>query len=344
MTARYRLLYCLSVAVLVWLVFVPDLAFAVVSMDEFQYGALPNCYRISNASVEVMVSRDFGPRILRFGFVGGENLFAERPDIVLQNESGGYKLWGGHRLWTAPEDRPFTYASDEEPVTMRERSSDAGTEYIFVSSVQPQTGLQKEMHVRLEQEGTRATVTHLIRNLGEDTRDVAAWALTVMSPGGTVIIPQPARQGRLTPARSMTLWDYTDLGDPRWSFGKMWIQLRAEDQLQGRQKIGLGNEAGWLGYLHGTTMFAKVFPWSGSWEQYPDFGSNCEVYSDGGFVELESLGPQQLLAPGAEIVHAEVWLLYRNVDAGDSEESLTEALKQHISDLERIALELNLKP
>ncbi len=338
---RNRILWCrMGLAVLFWAIVLVQPADAAVSIEEISEGTFPACYRVSNASVEVWVSRDFGPRILRYSLVGEENLFAERPDIVLKNEWGAYKLWGGHRIWTSPEATPLTFAGDDQPVTLTKRVSDEETVFQFVGSAHPQTRLQQEIHLALEPEGTTARVRQLIRNVDDESKEIAVWALTIMAPGGRVFIPQPSRQGRLTPARALVLWDYTDLSDPRWSFGKTWMQLRAEDRFKGRQKIGLGNESGWLGYLKGKTIFTKVFPWSGRWEEYPDFGCNCEVYSDGGFVELESLSPRKTLAPGEAIAHEEVWLLLPGVDAGETEESLSAALEDHLPRIEQEARNL----
>lgn len=42
---------------------------------------------------------------------------------------------------------------------------------------------------------------------------------------------------------------------------------------------------------------------------YPDFQSNMEVYIDGRFLELETLGPTTPVLPGAGVEHTEHWLL-----------------------------------
>ena len=53
--------------------------------------------------VEVLATA--GPRIVRLGLAGsGDNLLAETPDIGWETPTGRYELFGGHRLWFAPED------------------------------------------------------------------------------------------------------------------------------------------------------------------------------------------------------------------------------------------------
>jgi hypothetical protein len=46
-------------------------------------------------------------------------------------------------------------------------------------------------------------------------------------------------------------------------------------------------------------------------EEYPDFGSNAEVYTNHRFTEIESLGPIVELQPKREIVHTETWEVYK---------------------------------
>ena len=78
---------------------------AAVKIEKIAWQGWANCYRISNGEVEAVVTTDVGPRVMRFGFVGGQNLFKEFSD---QLGKSGEKVWvarGGHRLWFAPGGR-----------------------------------------------------------------------------------------------------------------------------------------------------------------------------------------------------------------------------------------------
>src|SRR5437867_3326516 len=46
-------------------------------MEWIEYGGWPRCVRLANERVELVVTTDVGPRIIRFGYRGGENVFAE---------------------------------------------------------------------------------------------------------------------------------------------------------------------------------------------------------------------------------------------------------------------------
>ena len=85
-------------------------------MERIQYQNLPNCIRLTNGEVEIIVTTDVGPRILSYSFAGGDNVLGLHPDAKIKSELGEYKLYGGHRLWIAPENMPNSYAPDDAPV------------------------------------------------------------------------------------------------------------------------------------------------------------------------------------------------------------------------------------
>ena len=45
---------------------------AEVKVEKTGYNGWQNCYRVSNGQIELIVTGDVGPRIIRFGFVGGQ--------------------------------------------------------------------------------------------------------------------------------------------------------------------------------------------------------------------------------------------------------------------------------
>ena len=44
-----------------------------LQISEIEYAPFGRCVRISNEKIELYVTLNFGPRIIRAGFVGGEN-------------------------------------------------------------------------------------------------------------------------------------------------------------------------------------------------------------------------------------------------------------------------------
>lgn len=294
-------------------------------MDKVNYLGQPNCYRLSNGTVEAIVTTDVGPRILRYGFVGGENTLGEYPDLKVTTELGEWTAYGGHRLWTAPEAMPRTYCPDCLPV---EFQIDGDLSIRLLQPVEPKTAIQKELGLTLDAEGSRLAVRHRITNRGLWDIELAPWAITIMRYGGMTILPQEPFRSHdeyLLPARPMTLWHYTDLSDPRWTFGRRFIRLQTDEKLETPQKIGVANKQGWAGYWRKQTLFLKRIQYQEG-AQYPDCGSNVETYTAGSFVEVETLGPLERLQPGQSAEHTENWSLHANVDVGSSEASLEAAL------------------
>lgn len=285
---------------------------------------LPNCYLLTDGRAEVIVTTDVGPRVVHYGVVGGENMLGEYPDDKVETEWGEFKPYGGHRLWTAPEAKPRSYAPDNEKVEFEVTGEHAVR---LVPPVEKWTGVQKEIEVELDGKGN-VNLRHRLTNRNAWRVETAVWALTIMRGGGVAIIPQepffPFPQ-KLLPARALVLWSYTNMSDPRLSFGRELILIRTDDRASSSQKIGVTNKRGWAGYLLGETLFVKRFGYEDG-ASYPDDGCNNEVYTAGSFIEVESLSPLKQLEPGESIEHVERWQLFAGVKASVEEESLRAAI------------------
>jgi len=302
------------------------LAAGSVSVEKTKYSTYGNCYKLSNGTVDVMVTLDLGPRVIYYGFTGGENTFAElSPDAAVKHELGEWHPWGGHRLWHAPEVLPRSYVPDNDPVT----AELVGKDSVRVApALENATSIQKEMLIALAPDGTEVTITHKLTNKGQWAIELAPWALTIVNGGGVTIFPQEpfvSHEDSLLPARPLALWSFTDMSDPRWKFGKQYIRLRTDSDLHFPQKIGAAVKAGWGAYLRKDVLFVKRFPYIEG-AKYPDFGCNFETYTDGDFMEVETLAPLTKLEPGASATHVEHWYLFKGVNAGDTEDSLDKAL------------------
>ncbi len=56
-------------------------------MEKVSYGGWPNCIKLSNGQTELIATTDVGPRIMRFGYAGGQNLLKEYKDQM--SKTGG---------------------------------------------------------------------------------------------------------------------------------------------------------------------------------------------------------------------------------------------------------------
>ncbi|HEY0461191.1 MAG TPA: hypothetical protein VGC97_18795 [Pyrinomonadaceae bacterium] len=283
-------------------------------MEKIQYRDFQNCLRLTNGEVEIIVTTDFGPRIIAYNFVGGENVLGLHPHAQLETALGVWKPYGGHRLWAAPEHMPNSYAPDNEPVEYF-----VAPENLSVRLVQPLetvTATQKEIIVTLDETGSGVRVSHKIQNLGASEIELSAWALTIMRGGGEVLIPNepfaPYSGETLLPVRNLTVWSYTDLSDARWSFDREFIRLKVDEHQENPQKIGVLNKSGWIKYRLQDVVFTKTFEHQAN-ALYPDMNSNTEVYTAGSFIEVETLSPLRQLAAGDAAEHREFWELAKPV-------------------------------
>lgn len=290
----------------------PSAARSAVQIDKIEYAGWPNCYRMTNGEVEVILTTDVGPRVMRYGFTGSDNVFVEFHEQLGRSGEKEWMARGGHRLWAAPERIPETYALDNSPVeaTVSEMSVS------LLQPVEPETGLRKTMSVSLASTGSGVTVTHRIENTRPAPRRLAVWGLTQMAPGGLAIAAFPPRGSHeeiLLPTNPLTMWAYTNFADPRWTFTQKYVTLRNAPENKEPQKAGLFNPKTVGAYLNSGTLFVKRSEAPGNSENYPDFGCSFETFTNHAFLELETLAPLVDLKQGESATHIEHWALRRNV-------------------------------
>ncbi len=299
-----------------------------MGMEKIEYLGFPNCLRLTNGDAEVVVSTDVGPRVLRYALAGSRNILAELPEINQQTALGSWKPYGGHRLWVAPEGMPGSYAPDNSPIGHQPLGE------LGVRLIQPAdaAGFQKQISVTLDPEGSGVTLRHRVTNAGHYPVEVAPWSISVVR-GEVALIPQEpfrAHGEALLPARPLVLWPFTDLSDPRFTLGPKFIRLKADPARAHPQKIGAGCTLGWAACVSQEAegdrlLFVKRFDHH-SGARYPDFGSNVESYVAGDYMELESLGPLGILAPGESVEHEERWFLQGGATLPGSDDELEATL------------------
>lgn len=279
-------------------------------MKKIDYNGWKNSVMLDNGAIEVVVTTAVGPRVIRCGFTGQRNLFAELSDQQGGAGESDWMLRGGHRLWVAPEEKPLTYEPDNVPIEISEIPGGIRT----MQPAGPLSGIAKEMDITLDADLNRVRIRHSLRNVNRPAVDCAPWALSVMAPGGTALIPLPpkiAHTDRLTHNQEWSLWGYTDLSDDRWTITPSYLFFR-QDATRGPNKLGLVHREGWVAYMLEPFLFVKRFTrLEGA--AYPDGGVNFETFSNEDFLEVESLGSLVRLETGATASHDEEWWLFRDV-------------------------------
>jgi hypothetical protein len=285
---------------------------AAVKIEKTDYKGWPNSYRISNGAVEVIITSDIGPRIMRYAFPNGQNVFKEFAEGLGKSGEQKWQLRGGHRVWFAPEDAVKTYAPDNGPVHIAVK----GEVLEATEKVEPLTGLEKQITVKMSPSGPGVEVLHRITNTNKTALELAPWALSMMAQGGVGIHGFPPRGTHpemLAPTNPLVMWAFSDLTDKRWQFTKRYLILRQDPNNHGQpQKLGTFNTHTWAAYLLGSDLFIKRCEADAN-KTYPDLGASFETFTNAEFLEQETLGPMTKLAPGDSVVHIERWTLHQNV-------------------------------
>lgn len=281
-----------------------------VKMDKIEYSGWKNCIRLKNDSIELIATTDIGPRVIRLGFIGGQNLFKEFPGDAGKTGGENWRSYGGHRLWHAPEVSPRTYEPDNDPVPYTWN----GNTLKLSPHVEKGTGIQKEIEITLNQKENHVTMVHKLINRNPWDIECAAWCLSVMAPEGCAIFPQEEFRPHseyLLPARPLVLWHYTDMKDPRWIWGTRYIQLKQDPTANTQQKAGMLNKKGWAAYHLKGEIFLKCYDYDPK-ASYPDFGCNTETYTASNMLEVETLSPfEKIPANGGILEYTEHWFLFK---------------------------------
>lgn len=285
-------------------------------MQEVQFcGA--RCAQLTLGDYRLLVTLDFGPRIISASLGDGPNLMKVYEDELASADPSTFNLYGGHRLWTSPEIPGFTDEPDNSPVEV-----DGST----FSAIGVSSGLRKSITISLT--GDSLVLDHEIRNDSDKEVEIAPWALTVLKQGAICVIPQEpfaAHSDSLLPVRPLVLWSYTKMDDPRLRWGAKTATLTQEVNL-GPIKFGAQIRSGIASAWVDGFALVKKFK-SGDPAEYADFGCNFETFTRQDMLELETLGKLTNLEPGQSAVHRETWTISRQDAPPQDDDACSEWLK-----------------
>lgn len=288
--------------------------------EEIYYKSFGKCVKITNSVVELYVTIEKGPRIIRYGFINRENHFCENIPTSMEVMGETWHLMGGHRLWHSPESSPRTYIPDNNLVKWHIKENSI----VFQMDIEPWTQIKKEIEITLE-EGSKVEVIHRLTNKGAWPVELSAWAITVMAPGGVGVIPQGNRETNLLPNRIVALWPYSKMNDERVTWGDKYITIRQDKSKQEPFKMGISNEEGFAAYFNHNSLFIKSYNHVLG-ERYPDLGVSYETYTNEYMLEMETLSPLKKLSTEETITHIENWALIDNVSFPKEEEKMEKLL------------------
>ena len=331
-----------------------------VTVTRLAYKGWPGCARVSNGIVEAIVAPRIG-RILAFQFVGRPDsspIFIN-PDWLGKTGAdagaGNWANFGGDKLWPSPQSdwpryigHPFPpdTAFDGEPERMdvvpggvrltTPRSAAFGAEASRTITLRPgETRLYIAQTLRRAAPPQPTTDAKPPAPGGRDRLGI--WSVTQTRGDGAVFLPlNPGSrfpQGFVTFGADSSPILHPGPLPPGWA--------RTGSMLTGRRdptrssKLGTDDSAGWIASLYGgDLLFSERYPIHRGLT-YPDGGCRTEVYANAGataYVELELLGPLQLLPPGKQTTYDITWQLERlprsPATAGDAERLVRAAMSK----------------
>jgi len=297
-----------------------------VKIQKIPYGRWENCIQITNGMVDLIVTADVGPRIIRYGFINQENEMCEVESTMGLTGGDEWRIYGGHRLWHSPESKIRTYEPDNHPVTWEQIPNGVKT----LQDVEPLSRIKKEMEITLNPESSRVKILHRLTNTGHWPIELSVWSITAMAKGGKEIIPQSRKDTGLLPNRVIALWHYTRLNDPRVYWGEKYIILQQNPEIKHPFKFGIPDEEGWAAYFNHNNLFLKYYSHDPN-ACYPDFGVSYETYVNNFMLEMETLSPLTVLEPETSVEHVEEWELFDNVPMPPNDEAkIGEITKRYI--------------
>ena len=295
-------------------------------ISEIAYNNWPRCIELNNSKINLIVTVDVGPRVIYCSAAGSDfNLFYQKKDQQGKMNSEEWLHYGGHRLWHSPQIgyRPNQPDNDPVPYLVKENS------LLLNCPPEEATKVQKEIEITLVHDEPRAKIRHRIYNRGLWPIKLASWALTIMAEGGTEILPIPKEDTLFMPNYAISFWPWTKPNDRRFTLGEKYMVLKHDMTDERWFKIGYRNTEGWGDYIVNGYMFViKSLPIPN--EEYPDYGSTFETYTDNNFLEMETLGPLKTIEPGEFAEHTEEWYLFRDVVLPASESEIDEMTGRYI--------------
>lgn len=248
------------------------------------------------------VPLDHGLRIAYLSYKGSDNLFFEQPrDMTALTTADGWRIYGGHRLWIAPESKDIYYPDNDAisykisdgKITIRQKND-------------PWINVEKTMEIFFLSNDS-LQITHIIKNTDSQAKTFSVWPVTSVAPGGTEYIPLHYAQSGSAPLHKISTWYYTSLGDERAEYKRDLITLRHKpnDLLY---KIGISHPAGPITYTNKGVDFEKSFEIDKD-SEYPDGNVSYETYMCNYMVEMESLSPLYTVEAGRCAEHKEIWKL-----------------------------------
>lgn len=267
--------------------------------------------------VEVFVAVEPAFRLLSLRRPGQPTLTAQPPLPEV-----GLRL-----AYMEPEQNEDSFDPGTQPAQVRQ-SSEQSIDLELQASGKTQT--QYAVRVDVDPDRPALRLQFRLKNLASSPRRYAAWSVIALPSVGQVVVPYAQRDfGR----RRMVLPPWSIQPQANLHTGRSALAMDLDHDMSGRAfKLGLGSDAGWIGYRLGTAALLAHVPCDPAGE-YPEGDANLTIFQmnadEKDWAEIEHLSPLTDIGPGDELVMRQsVWLL----DLPDQSPMSPDALRQAMLD------------
>jgi hypothetical protein len=285
-----------------------------ISFSQTNYHGWPGAWIISNGKVEAIIVPTVG-RVMQFSLVGESGPFWENPDLfgkVPDSQAATWANFGGDKSWPAPQadwpkhisrDWPPPAAFDSMPVSVKvEKNS-----LVLTSSVDAHYGIRTRRQIQLEPGATKMTIVTSYEKVAGNPVKTAVWIITQLKHPAAVFLPI-VKEGHFPQGYNLQ----SSKAPPSLWVKDGWLALHRDEKFS----FKIGSDAStliWIGDRFSVCIDAPRLRGA----EYPDAGSSTEIYTNpdpAAYVELETLGPLQILKVGDQISSTNTYYISRRVE------------------------------
>ena len=268
-----------------------------LNVSEITTEEFGHCAFLQTEEIDMLVTLDYGPRIVSVKRNGGPNLIYSKADPE-------YNRNHGHKMRITLEKSTNPVYCDDSPVRYIPMADGVS----FVQTLTDPAQLELSMDVVFSSDIGSFMVVHSVRNRSRDDIRLSIYTETPFCSDGFVFAPQSNIRESERPSRILSLWEKCSWRDSRLFVGDQYVTVHNDNQDSvPRLKIGINNTAGFCGYKEGKYAIIKRYVHNRT-ALYP-FNS-CSVFltSSNGYLSIQNTSPFYLIAEGESARHIESWI------------------------------------
>jgi hypothetical protein len=282
-------------------------------------GGYEGCIELSNATTRVVIEPNLGGRVLNYQLNGAE--------ILYQNSAQNGAVWDGKtKIWHPSGGRfdigPEYGGFNRDALWLgRWNAKLTETRSARLSSATLDEGLQLIREFTLAADSSHLRCTQIFRNHGTESIRTFHWSRTFVAGNGIALAPLP-KQGKFPRGYALggpaNIINFQPIEEPNVRIRENILEILGAPK---KAKFILDVDPGWLAYLApNNLLFMKKFAtfpnrpygeitannasiWYSSKENFPAWPFTEFP------VEIEPIGPLEIIEPGGERSFTEDWWL-----------------------------------